>query len=105
MLEFNKRTHKVLMYALVVLVLLQVLIESTDAATKCHQCTGINCQRMTYAATEDCADELDSCITIFQDCMGSLKTSGILYKLISPFACRSYGPSTRLLWSIGRRAT
>ncbi|XP_014100033.2 uncharacterized protein [Bactrocera oleae] len=69
MLEFNKRTHKVLMYALVVLVLLQVLIESTDAATKCHQCTGINCQRMTYAATEDCADELDSCITIFQDSM------------------------------------
>uniref|UniRef100_A0A034WEH1 DUF753 domain-containing protein n=1 Tax=Bactrocera dorsalis TaxID=27457 RepID=A0A034WEH1_BACDO len=69
MLQLNKRTHKLLTYALVVLVLLQVLIEPTEAATKCHKCTGINCQRTTYAATEDCTDTLDSCVTVFQESM------------------------------------
>ncbi|XP_049306668.1 uncharacterized protein LOC105222438 isoform X2 [Bactrocera dorsalis] len=69
MLKLNKRTNKVLTYALVALMVLQVLIDPTEAATKCHKCTGINCQRTTYAATEDCTDALDSCVTVFQESM------------------------------------
>ncbi|XP_054739547.1 uncharacterized protein LOC129245417 [Anastrepha obliqua] len=64
---------------LVALLLLQVLIGCTEAATKCHKCTGINCQRTSYTATEDCVDALDSCTTIFQGstvlaqgCLGQL---------------------------------
>ncbi|XP_011178720.2 keratin, type II cytoskeletal 2 epidermal isoform X1 [Zeugodacus cucurbitae] len=66
MLEFKKRIHKLATHTLLALVLLQVLIDPTTAATKCHQCTGINCQRTSYAATEDCADALDSCVSVFQ---------------------------------------
>uniref|UniRef100_A0A0K8V2J4 DUF753 domain-containing protein n=1 Tax=Bactrocera latifrons TaxID=174628 RepID=A0A0K8V2J4_BACLA len=92
MLELNKRTHKVVTYALVALVLLQVLFEPTDAAAKCHKCTGINCQRTTYAATEDCTDALDSCVTVFQESM--VLAQGCLGQLAVELRNKCEMPST-----------
>ncbi|XP_017480148.1 PREDICTED: cell wall protein IFF6-like, partial [Rhagoletis zephyria] len=76
----DQRTRKVVViHTVVALVLLQLLITRTDAASKCHKCTGINCQRTSYAATEECVDALDSCVTVFhgstvlaQGCLGQL---------------------------------
>ncbi|XP_053962820.1 protein rtoA-like [Anastrepha ludens] len=75
----SKWVRKMATQTLVALLLLQVLIGCTEAATKCHKCTGINCQRTSYTATEDCVDALDSCTTIFQGstvlaqgCLGQL---------------------------------
>ncbi|XP_039956002.1 GPI-anchored hemophore cfmA-like [Bactrocera tryoni] len=92
MLELNKRTHKVLTYVLVALVLLQVLFKPTEAATKCHKCTGINCQRTTYAATEDCTDALDSCVTVFQESM--VLAQGCLGQLAVELRNKCEMPST-----------
>uniref|UniRef100_W8BWG8 DUF753 domain-containing protein n=1 Tax=Ceratitis capitata TaxID=7213 RepID=W8BWG8_CERCA len=79
MLECRKRTFRTLLHALLAFLLLQALINPADAAAKCHKCTGINCQRTTFAATEDCLDALDSCVSVFdgstvlaQGCLGQL---------------------------------
>ncbi|CAD7013299.1 unnamed protein product [Ceratitis capitata] len=79
MLEYRKRTFRTLLHALLAFLLLQALINPAYAAAKCHKCTGINCQRTTFAATEDCLDALDSCVSVFdgstvlaQGCLGQL---------------------------------
>lgn len=88
MFEFNKMKYKVVTHTLVALVLLQALIDPTEAAMKCYKCTGINCQRTTYTATEDCADELDSCVSVYEGSMRPLNAPSILCVIIFTFVCQ-----------------
>lgn len=39
------------------------------ASESCFYCRGINCQRTSYQATEHCAGEVDTCVSIFQSGM------------------------------------
>ncbi|XP_037949178.1 cell wall protein IFF6-like isoform X2 [Teleopsis dalmanni] len=46
--------------------LVVLLWNAANAAQKCHQCNGINCQRTNYDKTETCTDALDLCATVFE---------------------------------------
>lgn len=39
------------------------------ASESCLYCRGINCQRSTYQASEQCVGELDACVSVFQSGM------------------------------------
>ncbi|XP_064551884.1 uncharacterized protein LOC135437753 [Drosophila montana] len=46
------------------------------ASESCHYCRGINCQRSNYEATEQCVDQLDACVSVFEG--GVVKAQGCL---------------------------
>lgn len=49
------------------------------ASESCLYCRGINCQRSSYQATEQCVNQLDACISVFQG--GMIQAQGCLEKL------------------------
>ncbi|XP_039481815.1 integumentary mucin C.1 [Drosophila santomea] len=49
------------------------------ASEKCIYCRDINCQRSSYAAEEQCADKLDSCVSVFK--AGVVQAQGCLESL------------------------
>ncbi|XP_050744068.1 uncharacterized protein LOC108022148 [Drosophila biarmipes] len=61
--------------------LLALLLSSSYvwASEKCTYCRGINCQRTSYEADEECSDKLDACVSVFQD--GFVQAQGCLESL------------------------
>lgn len=49
------------------------------ASESCYYCRGINCQRSNYEATEQCVDQLDACVSVFEG--GVVKAQGCLERL------------------------
>ncbi|XP_001960255.3 uncharacterized protein LOC6494478 [Drosophila ananassae] len=60
-------------------VLFALLIFSSScvlASEECIFCRGINCQRSSYEAVEQCSDTLDACVSVFQE--GTILSQGCL---------------------------
>lgn len=49
------------------------------ASESCFYCRGINCQRSSYQATEQCVDQLDACVSVFEG--GVIRAQGCLERL------------------------
>lgn len=49
------------------------------ASESCFYCRGINCKRSNYQATEQCVDQLDACVSVFEG--GVVRAQGCLERL------------------------
>ncbi|XP_016969125.1 putative protein TPRXL [Drosophila rhopaloa] len=49
------------------------------ASEKCIYCRGINCQRSSYVAEEQCSDRMDACVSVFHE--GIIEAQGCLDSL------------------------
>ncbi|KAH8327090.1 hypothetical protein KR074_002709, partial [Drosophila pseudoananassae] len=63
----------------IVLILLIFSSSCVLSSEKCIYCRGINCQRSSYEAEEQCSDSLDVCVSVFQ--AGTILSQGCLESL------------------------
>ncbi|TMW44282.1 hypothetical protein DOY81_010639 [Sarcophaga bullata] len=52
--------------ALAILLLLKIYKNCVTAERICHACHGINCLRTSYNVTQNCVDDFDICVTVFE---------------------------------------
>ncbi|XP_026841740.1 protein psiD [Drosophila persimilis] len=73
--------------------LLGLLLASSSALglEKCIYCRGINCQRSSYQAEEQCSDRLDACASVFQGDI--VQAQGCLEGLEAGWREQCHGPS------------
>ncbi|XP_022232412.2 protein psiD [Drosophila obscura] len=73
--------------------LVGLLLASSSALAleKCVYCRGINCQRSSYQAEEQCSDRLDACASVFEG--GIVQAQGCLEGLEDSWREQCVGPS------------
>lgn len=53
--------------AFAILFLLKIYKNCVTAERICHACHGINCLRTSYKVTQNCVNDIDICVTVFEE--------------------------------------
>ncbi|KAH8283474.1 hypothetical protein KR018_003427 [Drosophila ironensis] len=83
-------TKSNMIFSQLLLALLVLSDSNVQASDNCIFCQGINCLRSTYAAEEQCSDQLDACVSVFQG--GIVQAQGCWESLPDDFKkkCKEY---------------